>query len=93
MRGKRSKSPGISARGLVNSITNRRGSVSSLPPETVWTSNSDYAWDTRLLFKRRITALYVTTSSLKSYVELNYSGFRKVLKKYVHYFLLPVMTA
>lgn len=46
-------------------------------------SNSDYAWDTRLLFKRRITNLYVSTSSLKSYVELNYSGFRKVLKKCV----------
>jgi phosphate transporter len=60
-----------------------RDSVSSsvILPDTVWTSNSDYAWDIRLLFRRRITTLYVSVSSLKSYVELNYSGFRKILKK------------
>jgi phosphate transporter len=50
-------------------------------PENVWTSKSDYAYDTRLLFKRRITTLYITVTSLKSYVEVNYSGFRKILKK------------
>ncbi|KAJ7191148.1 SPX domain-containing protein [Mycena pura] len=48
----------------------------------VWTSRSDYATDTRLLFKRRITTLYISVTSLKSYVEINYSGFRKILKKY-----------
>ncbi|KAF8416475.1 SPX domain-containing protein [Boletus edulis BED1] len=31
---------------------------------------------------RRITNLYVSFSSLKSYVEVNHSGFRKILKKY-----------
>lgn len=79
-----SKSPRISTRGLVNTFTNIRESLtaSGLLPETIWTSNSDYALDTRLLFKRRITNLYVSASSLKSYVELNYSGFRKVLKKW-----------
>ncbi len=41
----------------------------------------NYAWDVQLLFKRRITNLYLTATSLKSYVELNYSGFRKILKK------------
>jgi phosphate transporter len=46
-----------------------------------WGSESDYAQDTRLLFKRKITTVYVLVSSLKSYVELNYSGFRKILKK------------
>ncbi|KAF7335408.1 SPX domain-containing protein [Mycena venus] len=51
--------------------------------ENVWTSKSDYAYDTRLLFKRRITTLYISVTSLKSYVEVNYSGFRKILKKYV----------
>ncbi|EIN03935.1 Sodium/sulfate symporter [Punctularia strigosozonata HHB-11173 SS5] len=50
--------------------------------DTTWTSSSNYAWDTRLLFRRRITNLYVSVSSLKSYVEINYSGFRKILKKY-----------
>ena len=57
-------------------------SVSSAQlPETVWTSDTDYCWDIRLLFKRRIANLYISASSLKSYVELNYSGFRKILKK------------
>ncbi|KAG1901144.1 uncharacterized protein F5891DRAFT_1030184 [Suillus fuscotomentosus] len=31
---------------------------------------------------RKITNLYITLSSLKSYVEVNYSGFSKILKKY-----------
>jgi phosphate transporter len=48
---------------------------------SVWTSGSDYAYDTRLLFKRRITTLYISFTNLKSYVEVNYSGFRKILKK------------
>ncbi|KAF8646286.1 hypothetical protein AX16_007284 [Volvariella volvacea WC 439] len=49
---------------------------------SLWTANSDYAYDMRLLFKRKITNLFVVGSNLKSYVEVNYSGFRKVLKKY-----------
>ncbi|EJD49604.1 Sodium/sulfate symporter [Auricularia subglabra TFB-10046 SS5] len=48
----------------------------------LWTTQSDYAADLRVIFKRRITNLYITCSSLKSYVELNYSGFSKILKKY-----------
>ncbi|KDQ19282.1 hypothetical protein BOTBODRAFT_434350 [Botryobasidium botryosum FD-172 SS1] len=54
------------------------------PPaqETIWTSKSNYAWDIRMLFKRKITTQYIAFTSLKSYVELNYSGFRKILKKY-----------
>ncbi|KAJ6489019.1 SPX domain-containing protein [Mycena sanguinolenta] len=61
-----------------------RSSVTSsvFDPQNVWTSKSDYAYDTRLLFKRRITTLYISVTSLKSYVEVNYSGFRKILKKY-----------
>ncbi|KAJ3993371.1 SPX domain-containing protein [Lentinula boryana] len=50
--------------------------------ETIWTARTNYAYDTRLLFKRRITNLYVSFSSLRSYVEVNRSGFRKILKKY-----------
>lgn len=62
------------------------GSESAASPasgrhDTIWTSRSAYATDTQFLFKRRITNLYVQTSSLKQYVELNYSGFRKILKK------------
>lgn len=62
---------------------NMRDSISSHPTESVWTAKTNYAWDIRLLFKRRITDLYVSFSSLKSYVEVNHSGFRKILKKFV----------
>ncbi|KAH7106362.1 Sodium/sulfate symporter [Auriculariales sp. MPI-PUGE-AT-0066] len=51
-------------------------------PLTIWTANTDYATDTRSLFKRRITNCFIGFSSFKSYVELNRSGFRKILKKY-----------
>ena len=40
--------------------------------------------DIQLLFKRRIANIYLSLTSLRSYVELNYSGFRKILKKYVY---------
>ncbi|KAG6852644.1 hypothetical protein C0991_010241 [Blastosporella zonata] len=71
-------------RSLANRIgdTIRDSFVSATGPDTVWTSKSDYAYDTRLLFKRKITTLYVAVSNLKSYVEVNHSGFRKILKKY-----------
>ncbi|PFH46462.1 hypothetical protein AMATHDRAFT_69824 [Amanita thiersii Skay4041] len=49
---------------------------------SIWNSNTDYAYDTRLLFKRRITKVYIALTNLRSYVELNYSGFRKIIKKY-----------
>lgn len=49
----------------------------------VWQSKSSYAWDTRLLFKRRITRVYIDVTNLRSYVEVNWSGFRKILKKLV----------
>ncbi|KAJ7765942.1 SPX domain-containing protein [Mycena maculata] len=68
---------------LANKLTPdfMRNSVSSTH-DNVWMSKSDYAYDTRLLFKRRITTLYISVTSLKSYVEVNHSGFRKILKKY-----------
>ncbi|KAJ7257685.1 SPX domain-containing protein [Mycena rebaudengoi] len=59
-----------------------QSSVTSSKHENVWTSKSNYAYDTRILFKRRITTLYISVTSLRSYVEVNYSGFRKILKKY-----------
>lgn len=49
---------------------------------SIWNAHTNFAYDTRLLFKRRITTLYVSFTSLRSYVEVNYSGFRKILKKY-----------
>ena len=83
----RSRSPTAAVRGLANRL---RSSIASLGSphspvhgsgETIWTSKRNFATDTQLLFKRRITNLYVQVSALRSYVELNYSGFRKVLKK------------
>lgn len=66
---------------LANKLGIMRESFTSSVHENVWTSKTDYAYDTRLLFKRKITRLYISVSSLKAYVEVNYSGFRKILKK------------
>ncbi|KAG6877951.1 hypothetical protein C0993_001569 [Termitomyces sp. T159_Od127] len=78
----------VSVSKLANKIgdTLRDSIISNAPsvPEiqTIWNSKSDYAYDIRLLFKRKITTSYVAVANLKSYVEVNYSGFRKILKKY-----------
>ena len=79
-----SRSPIRAARMMANKIF-AKDSVSStlMPNDTVWTAKNDYATDIRLLFKRRITNLYLSLTSLRAYVELNYTGFRKILKKYV----------
>jgi phosphate transporter len=82
----RSRSPTGRVRGLANKLRSSIASLGSphtpVAGETIWTSKKNFATDTQLLFKRRITNLYVQVSALRSYVELNYSGFRKVLKKY-----------
>ena len=81
----RSRSPTSRVRGLANKLRSSIASLGSphtpVAGETIWTSKKNFATDTQLLFKRRITNLYVQVSALRSYVELNYSGFRKVLKK------------
>ncbi|KAI6155835.1 SPX domain-containing protein [Pisolithus tinctorius] len=77
-----SQSPIRRVRALAYKLRGMRDSAASVEDESVWTSMTDYARDVRFLFKRRITNLFVSFSSLKSYVELNYSGFRKILKKY-----------
>jgi phosphate transporter len=81
----RSRSPTGRVRVLANKLRSSIASLGSphtpVAGETIWTSKKNFATDTQLLFKRRITNLYVQVSALRSYVELNYSGFRKVLKK------------
>ncbi|KIP11029.1 hypothetical protein PHLGIDRAFT_114938 [Phlebiopsis gigantea 11061_1 CR5-6] len=78
-----SRSPMRAARTAAAKVFGRDSITSaSMLPETVWTAKSDYAMDVQLLFKRRIANLYLSLTSLRSYVELNYSGFRKILKKY-----------
>lgn len=73
---------------LSRGITNLRDSLISMNSgdqeldHTIWNARSDYAYDTRLLYKRRITTLYIAFTNLKSFVEINYSGFRKIIKKY-----------
>ncbi|KAF8885479.1 SPX domain-containing protein, partial [Infundibulicybe gibba] len=68
---------------LANRFNIMRDSVTSSTLEaTIWNAKSDFAYDTRLLYKRKITLLYISVSNLRSYVEVNYSGFRKILKKY-----------
>ncbi|KAI0288956.1 SPX domain-containing protein [Russula brevipes] len=84
----RSRSPTGRVRGFASRLRSSIASLGSpLTPvsgngESIWTSKQNFATDTQLLFKRRITNLYVQVSALRSYVELNFSGFRKVLKKY-----------
>ncbi len=77
---------GTGTKRALSKLTNRikfvKDSVSSPTSDTIWTAKTNYAYDTRLLFKRRITTLYIAFTSLRSYVEINYSGFRKILKKY-----------
>ncbi|KAL1949912.1 hypothetical protein VTO73DRAFT_8793 [Trametes versicolor] len=79
-----SRSPLVRAKSIANKLKDSlisTGSTSS-QPETVWNARNNYAQDTQLLFKRKITRTYVLATSLRSYVELNYAGFRKILKKY-----------
>ncbi|KAG1842498.1 SPX domain-containing protein [Suillus subalutaceus] len=76
-----SMSPMGRARSLASRLRSMKDSITSAG-DTIWTSKSSYALDTRLLYKRKITNLYVSLCSLRSYVEVNYSGFRKILKKY-----------
>ena len=57
-------------------------SQSSVLPTSIWNSRSNYARDIRMVYKRRITTLFLHATSLRSYVELNWTGFRKILKKY-----------
>jgi phosphate transporter len=59
---------------------------------SIWLSKSNYAFDVQLIFKRRITNLYIQFTSLRSFVELNYSGFRKILKKYGSLGYLTILT-
>ncbi|KAF9262496.1 Sodium/sulfate symporter [Marasmius fiardii PR-910] len=67
---------------LANTFGAMKGSVTSNMLPDIWNARTHYAYDTRLLFKRRITNLFISFSSLRSYVEVNLTGFRKILKKY-----------
>lgn len=70
--------------GLANKFQTLRGSWTSaaFSESNIWTSRTDYAYDVRILFKRRITHLYISFTNLRNYIDLNHSGFRKIIKKY-----------
>ncbi|GMK53595.1 hypothetical protein CspeluHIS016_0101810 [Cutaneotrichosporon spelunceum] len=48
----------------------------------VWRGNTDYAIVLRIGMKKRISALWLDLYALKQYVDLNYTAFQKILKKY-----------
>lgn len=48
----------------------------SVPPQLVLLSES------RVILRKRVIGLYTTLSELKSYIELNQTGFKKALKKF-----------
>ncbi|GAA5826045.1 hypothetical protein JCM11251_000105 [Rhodosporidiobolus azoricus] len=47
-----------------------------------WEGLSDWQVDNRLYCKRRLAGLFTSLSELKQYVDLNYTGLSKVLKKF-----------
>lgn len=65
----RMKSPSLAA------LTTQMTSL-AMPPQLVLLSES------RVILRKRIIGLYTTLSELKSYVELNKTGFKKALKKF-----------
>jgi phosphate transporter len=75
----------ISLSDIIDRVVPRRNSVSSPMDvqESIWAAKTNYARDVRMLYKRRITTLYITAVDLRAYTELNFSGFRKILKKCV----------
>jgi phosphate transporter len=79
---------------LSNTLSNIRESFSPArdPDSTIWMARTDHAYDIRLLFKRRIRNLYVAFTNLRSYVEVNYSGFCKIIKKYVSFYSIEYLS-
>ncbi|BGP13434.1 hypothetical protein JCM10213_008594 [Rhodosporidiobolus nylandii] len=47
-----------------------------------WAGLTDWQVDARIMHKRRLAGLFTSLSELKQYVDLNYTGLSKVLKKY-----------
>lgn len=63
----------------------RRSFLPITPSESdhsLWTSADDYAIDLRLMFKHRLSTLFVTLSELQQFVQLNAIALQRILKKY-----------
>lgn len=50
--------------------------------ESIWNSKSNFAIDQRIMIKKRLTELFVQFSELKQYIDINQTGFKKILKKF-----------
>ncbi|KAI5955837.1 PHO91 [Candida jiufengensis] len=61
---------------LWNELSNVTTSDNRLPPQLILLSES------RIILRKRTIGLFTTLSELKSYIELNYTGFKKALKKF-----------
>lgn len=67
---------------LKEEVTRDEEEGSSKPAFYNWTGNSDYATVLRIGMKKRIAALWLDLYALKQYVDLNFTAFEKILKKY-----------
>lgn len=61
---------------LWNELSNATDNDGRLPPQLILLTES------RIIMRKRTIGLYTTLSELKSYIELNYTGFKKALKKF-----------
>lgn len=61
---------------LWNELTNVTSTDNRLPPQLLLLTES------RIILRKRTIGLYTTLSELKSYIELNQTGFKKALKKF-----------
>lgn len=60
--------------------TSREGIVSDFGPDT--TPHLSALSETRVILRKRVIGLYTTVSELKSFIDLNHTGFKKALKKF-----------
>ncbi|GAA5886837.1 hypothetical protein JCM16303_005724 [Sporobolomyces ruberrimus] len=68
--------------GKMRDVANRLSSSFLAEEDEDVTGPSDWAIDTKIMYKRRLAALFTSLSELKQFVDLNYTGLSKVTKKY-----------
>jgi len=67
---------------LLSATASDAGSSGFEREASLWTSSDEYAIDLRLMFKRRLSDLYMQVAELQQFVRLNATGMKKILKKY-----------
>ncbi|THH04259.1 hypothetical protein EW145_g5656 [Phellinidium pouzarii] len=71
----------VALASMFNLVKSGGSLSSSIVPDTIWTAKTNYAYDTRILFKRRITTLYNKLTSLRAYDKIMYSELKD---QYMH---------